>query len=110
MKIFSRIFFFSPQKLIPDSQCSGERLRPKLEEDEFALKVKSNLQQYIKSKRIVLGEVDTEKEEETVNVQDNEEVEDEDLYNTDEKLELPLHVRYATQVRLNKTAEFQLRS
>lgn len=51
-----------------------------------------------------------EKEEETVNVQDNEEVEDEDLYNTDEKLELPLHVRYATQVRLNKTVEFQLRS
>lgn len=57
------------------------------------------MQQYIKCKRIVLGEVEVEKQEETSTPQDDEEVEDEDLYSTDEKPELPLHVRYATQVR-----------
>uniref|UniRef100_A0A6P8IMY9 TELO2-interacting protein 1 homolog isoform X2 n=1 Tax=Actinia tenebrosa TaxID=6105 RepID=A0A6P8IMY9_ACTTE len=90
------------KKLIPKTHCSEEKLFLRLKEDDFVQKVKNNLQQYIKRKRIVLGEADIEEEDAA---QDNKESEDEDLYSTDEKPKLPLHARYATQV-LEKCIHF----
>ncbi|KAK3727050.1 hypothetical protein QZH41_012554, partial [Actinostola sp. cb2023] len=71
-------------------------------EEGFSRRVTSFLQNYIKSKRIALGEV------EDVDLNEDpktEEVDDEDLYKPDVKPEVPLHVKYATQV-LEKCIHF----
>jgi len=55
------------------------------------------IQDYIKSKRIALGDVKDE-DLDDVNVVNSDVDDDEDLYKPDEKPEIPLYVKYATEV------------